>query len=320
MASRTLDIPGNGDYVTVSVRTQDNLPSHIRGSAYWQLYGTLHPRNSYCVPSALEGDDLPVEFINNQWYHLVWLTAQREYQTRHDFDITYPENSLGLGWWQITDPAHPEYQKPSPIEFRTTFSQGLISSGAQRASTQDNEASVTADVSLRVDRIASNLAKDLELGRDTSILKPAPRMSPSIPTMSLHALADAIDAAATAVPPPVYALQHPLGLTHNVMPFVEGQYADPPDDPPIQIASMVATAITTAMPTSALQQWAQSGGGGGRGNGGRGSRSRGGGGGGGGGGGPPGRQPPAAPVAVVPAAPNNGRGLIGKEPTVFDGV
>jgi hypothetical protein len=69
------------------------------------------------VPSALGGDDLPVEFINNQWYHLVWLTAQREYQTRNDFDITYPENSLGLGWWQITDPAHPEYQNPSPIDF-----------------------------------------------------------------------------------------------------------------------------------------------------------------------------------------------------------
>ena len=104
-----LDIPKNRDYVTVSIRTQDNLPSHIQGLAYWQSYGTLHPRNSYYVPSALGGDDLPVEFINNQWYYLVWLTAQREYQTRNNFDITYPENSLGLGWWQITDPAHLEY-------------------------------------------------------------------------------------------------------------------------------------------------------------------------------------------------------------------
>ena len=116
-ASRMLDILGNGDYVTVSIRTQDDLPVHVQGSAYWQSYRTLHPRNSYCVPSALGGDNLPVKFINNQWYHLVWLTAQREYQTRHDSDITYPENLLGLGWWQITDLAHPEYQRPSPIEF-----------------------------------------------------------------------------------------------------------------------------------------------------------------------------------------------------------
>ena len=217
-----LDIPDNGDYVTVSVRTQDDLPPHVQRTAYWQSYGTLHPRNPYCVPSALGGDDLPVEFINNRWYHLVWLTAQRVYQTRNDFDISHPENSLGLGWWQITDQAHPEYQNPSPIDFRTTFSQGSTSSGAQRASTQDDEVSVAADVSLRVDRIASNLAEDLELGRDTSVLEPAPRMSPNIPTTSLHTLADALETAATAVPPPVYALQHPLGMTHNVMPFVGG--------------------------------------------------------------------------------------------------
>ena len=158
------------------------------------------------MPSALEGDDLPVEFINNRWYHLVWLTAQREYQTRHNFDITYLKNLLGLGWWQITDPAHPEYQKLSLIKFRTTFSQGSTSSGAQRASTQDDEVSIAADISLRVDRIASNLAEDLELGRDTSVLEPAPRMSPNIPTISLHALADAMDTAATAVPPPAYTV------------------------------------------------------------------------------------------------------------------
>ena len=150
--------------------------------------------------------------------------------------------------------------------------------------------------------------------------------------MSLHTLTDTMEAAATAAPPPVYALQHPLELTHNVMPFIRGQYADLPDDLPIQITSTVATTITTAMPTSALQQWAQSGGGegGGGGNGGGGSggrgggggSGRGGGGGGGGGGGPPGGQPPAAPavMATAPATPNNGRGLIGKEPTVFDRV
>ena len=290
------------------------------------------------MPSTLGGDNLPVESINNQWYHIVWLTGQRVYQTRNNFDITYPENSLGLVWWQITDSAHLKYQQPSLIEFRTTFSQGSTSSGAQRASTQDDEVLVAADVSLRVDRIASSLVKDLDLGRDTSILEPAPRMSPNIPTTSLHAIADAMDAAMTAAPPPVYAFQHPLGLAHNIMPFIGGQYADPPNDPPIQIASMVATAITTA-PTSALQQWAQIGGGGGSGipsgggssRGGRGGGSRGGrggsGGGGGGRGGPPGRQPPAAPTATAPAAPtatapaapvNNGqRGLIGKEPTVL---
>ena len=150
-------------------------------------------------------------------------------------------------------------------------------------------------------------------------------MSPDIPTTSLHALANTMDTATVAAPPPIYALQHPLGLTHNVMPFVGGQYVDPPNNPPIQIASTVATTITTATPTSALQQWMQSGegggGGGGSSGGGSGSGGRGGGGGSGGGGGPPGGQPPATPAAAALAAPaNNGRGLIGKEPTVFDGA
>ena len=114
----------------------------------------------------------------------------------------------------------------------------------------------TTHNTLRVDRIASNLAEDVDLGRDTSILEPAPRMSPNIPTTSFHALANAMDTAVTPAPPPIYALQHPLGLTHNIMPFVGGQYADLPDDLPIQITSTVATAITTTAPTSALQQWA----------------------------------------------------------------
>ena len=248
------------------------------------------------------------------------------YQTRNDFDTTYSKNSLELGWWQITDPVHPEFQRPSPIEFRTTFSQGSTSSGAQRASTQNDEVSVAADISLRVDRIASSLVEDLDLGRDTSILEPAPRMSPNIPTTSLHAIADAIDTAAMAASPPVHAIQHPLELTYNIMPFIGGQYADPPNDLPIQIASTVATAITTTAPTSALQQWVQSGGGSGGGSDGGGSGSpggsRGGGRGGEGGGSPPGGQPPAAPGAAALAAPANNRqrGLIEKEPMVFDGA
>jgi hypothetical protein len=132
-----------------------------------------------------------------------------------------------------------------------------------------------------------------------------------------------MDAATTQVtsPPPVYSIQHPLGLAHNVMPLIGGQYADPPDDLPIQVASTVATAITTQAPVSTMQQWVQTGSGGPIGGGGS-SSPVGGGGGGGGGGGPPGGQPPAAPVATAPAAPaNNGsRGLIGKEPTVFNGA
>jgi hypothetical protein len=61
------------------------------------------------MQSTLGGDDLPVEFINNRWYHIVWLSGQRIYQMKRDFDIDFPENSLGLGWWQITDPAHPDF-------------------------------------------------------------------------------------------------------------------------------------------------------------------------------------------------------------------
>ena len=43
IASHTIKITKNGDYVTVNIRTINDLLAHIKGSAYWQTYRTLNP-------------------------------------------------------------------------------------------------------------------------------------------------------------------------------------------------------------------------------------------------------------------------------------
>ena len=67
--------------------------------------------------------------------------------------------------------------------------------------------------------------------------------------MSLHSAADVLQHITDAInidatsPPPVYALMHPLGLAHNLVPFVGGTL--PPQDPPLQIAVTTVTMTLT---------------------------------------------------------------------------
>ena len=142
--------------------------------------------------------------------------------------------------------------------------------------------------------------------------------------MSLHLAADALQHITNAInidaasPPPVYVLTHPLGLAHNPVPFVRGML--PPQDPPLQVtATTVATTLTHTQQQLHVKS-SGSGSGGGRGSSGGGGRGggRGGSGGGGGGGSPSGGQPTAAPTQAR-GNNNNGHGLVGKEPTLFDG-
>lgn len=138
--------------------------------------------------------------------------------------------------------------------------------------------------------------------------------------MSLHLATDALQHITDAMnidaasPPPVYVLTHPLGLAHNLVPFVRGML--PPQDPPLQVAATtVATTLTHTQQQLHVES-SGSGSGGGRGSSGGGGRA--GGGGGGGGGSPSGGQPTIAPTQAR-GNNNNGHGLVGKELTLFNG-
>jgi hypothetical protein len=68
----------------------------------------------------LDGSEIPVEFINNKWYALLWRDGR--YQVSCNCRIPPTQlTQLGLGAWRITDVQHPDYVEPpqiSPIEPR----------------------------------------------------------------------------------------------------------------------------------------------------------------------------------------------------------
>jgi hypothetical protein len=105
-----LNFPDDDGLVTVTCRTSDDLPPHVKGTAQW---GNIdrHPA-SYVVPhpqaTTQHTTHVAVEFIDNQWYTLSWFTHDSTYATRRSYAIDR-ENNLGLGWWNETDPAHPSY-------------------------------------------------------------------------------------------------------------------------------------------------------------------------------------------------------------------
>ena len=51
----------------------------------------------------------PLEFINNSWFGLVFHPKEKGYFTRTSLQI-FADNKLGLGYWRITDPQHPDFK------------------------------------------------------------------------------------------------------------------------------------------------------------------------------------------------------------------
>jgi hypothetical protein len=104
--------------VLLNSRAEPNLPAHMEGRAQWVLYQD-QLRSAY-HRRRLNGSDIPVEFINNEWYALLWKDGR--YQVSHNCHIpTTQLTQLGLGAWRIMDPQHPEYVEPpqiSPIDPR----------------------------------------------------------------------------------------------------------------------------------------------------------------------------------------------------------
>jgi hypothetical protein len=99
-------------------RAEPNLPAHVEGRAQWVLYqdslrSAYHGRR-------LDGSDIPVEFINNEWYALLWRDGR--YQVLRNCRILSTQLAqLGLGAWRVTDVQHPDYVEPpqiSPVEPR----------------------------------------------------------------------------------------------------------------------------------------------------------------------------------------------------------
>ena len=91
-------------------RTSDDLPTHIKGIIRW--YPEAQPVAGYYVPKKYSpsGEFEPVKFINNQWFRLFGHpeTSTTQLCTRANAAIPII-NHLGIGYWDITEPQHPDF-------------------------------------------------------------------------------------------------------------------------------------------------------------------------------------------------------------------
>ena len=99
-------------------RSSDDLPAHVKGIIRW--YPDAQPVAGYYVPKVYSPsrDFKPVEFINNQWFRLFGHpeTSTTHLCTRASEAIPIV-NCLSIGYWDITDPQHPNFipSNPTPI-------------------------------------------------------------------------------------------------------------------------------------------------------------------------------------------------------------
>jgi hypothetical protein len=113
VASIEVLFPSKNTLTAISQQTTDNLPAHVKGSAQWDTVGSF---TGYYIPAehTKNNKPAPTKFINNAWHALVYIESQQAFFTRSTHCIARV-NTYGLGFWNLTDPEHPEYTAPKPI-------------------------------------------------------------------------------------------------------------------------------------------------------------------------------------------------------------
>ena len=99
-------------------RSSDDLPTHVKGIIRW--YPDAQPIAGYYIPKKYSPsrEFEPVEFINNRWFILF---RHQDTSTTHlctkASEAIPIINRLGIGYWDITDPQHPDFtpSNPTPI-------------------------------------------------------------------------------------------------------------------------------------------------------------------------------------------------------------
>ena len=117
MASLTVTWPPADGFIRIERRTTDDLPLHVKGTAYWVNH-TTRPSGYYYEEPGQE--PVPVEFINNAWYILHFISTERFYGTRASYRVDPNHPNVGLGRWHENDPANPNNQITPTIQIGTT--------------------------------------------------------------------------------------------------------------------------------------------------------------------------------------------------------
>jgi hypothetical protein len=98
--------PESSGDVILCPHTEDNLPAQVKGSAWW-IGSEREGRSAYHIEDE-NHNEWPVEFLNNDWHLMKWMGYY--YITRQGWVIN--QGFMGLGYWDISDPRHPDYQAP----------------------------------------------------------------------------------------------------------------------------------------------------------------------------------------------------------------
>jgi hypothetical protein len=107
----------NNQATPITRRTHNDLPTHVKGTVEWN-----RPNCRYYIPQHLTSNNTlePVVFINNRWYELRYDASACTFYTQENLAIPV-QNVFGIGFWNVTDPQHPEYQPVSRALSRTSF-------------------------------------------------------------------------------------------------------------------------------------------------------------------------------------------------------
>ena len=100
------------DFLEPPTRTHSDLPPHVTGSAHWNVN-----QSRYYIPKAFtpNNKNTPVEFINNCWYYLYPDPNDPNVFLTNASSVIPITNHLRLGYWDPTDPEHPNFIPTAPI-------------------------------------------------------------------------------------------------------------------------------------------------------------------------------------------------------------
>ena len=117
MASLSVTLAPNDGFTRIERRTTDDLPPHVKGTAYWVNHSTRPSGYYYEEPGK---EPVPLEFINDAWYLLHFVSTERFYGTRASFRVDPSDPNVGLGRWHDNDPANPNNQITPTVQIQTT--------------------------------------------------------------------------------------------------------------------------------------------------------------------------------------------------------
>ena len=117
MVSLSVTWPPADAFTPIERRTTDDLPPHVKGTAYWLNHETCPSGYYYTEPNQ---EPVPVEFINDAWYILHFVHTERIYSTCASYRIDPNDPNVGLGRWLDNDPAHPNNQLTPVIQISAT--------------------------------------------------------------------------------------------------------------------------------------------------------------------------------------------------------